>query len=92
MTQQFSEPAIAYNHIHDKALSQFFINAGSGYEEEKLLLGVAIKEIMEADGHLSNKRIILWLITALETSKDVVQNDVIRHALEIVVGYTEDDI
>ena len=42
--------------------------------------------------HLNNKAIILWLIQALESTDDVVTADVIRKTLEIVVGYTMDDI
>jgi hypothetical protein len=47
---------------------------------------------MASEGHLTNKAIILWLINALETTDDVVMADVIRKTLEIVVGYTMDDI
>ena len=48
--------------------------------------------ILQSEGHLNNKAIILWLIQALETTDDVVTADVIRKTLEIVVGYTMDDI
>jgi hypothetical protein len=55
-------------------------------------MSLAISSILESEGHLSNKAIILWLITALETTRDVVTADVIRKTLEIVVSYTMDDI
>ena len=55
-------------------------------------MSLAINRILQSEGHLNNKAIILWLIQALETTDDVVTADVIRKTLEIVVGYTMDDI
>ncbi|HDS6684826.1 TPA: hypothetical protein QHZ65_004669 [Klebsiella aerogenes] len=55
-------------------------------------MSLAIDSILSSDGHLSNKALILWLINALETTDNVVTADVIRKTLEIVVGYTMDDI
>ena len=74
-----------YAGLNDNALSEYFRNAGDR-------LSLAISSILESEGHLSNKAIILWLITALETTRDVVTADVIRKTLEIVVSYTMDDI
>lgn len=48
--------------------------------------------VLASEGHLSNKAIILWLIQTLESTNDVVQADVIRKTLEIVVGHTMDDL
>ena len=39
-----------------------------------------------------NKNIILSLIGSLESTVDVVQADVIRKTLEIVLRYTADDV
>ena len=41
---------------------------------------------------INNKNIILFLVQRLEVTEDVVLADVIRNTLEIVVGYTMDDI
>jgi hypothetical protein len=41
---------------------------------------------------LSNKELILQLIHALDVTSDPDACDIIRNALEIVVGYTRDDI
>jgi hypothetical protein len=59
---------------------------------ESAVMSLAINSILQSEGHLNNKAIILWLIQALETTDDVVTADVIRKTLEIVVGYTMDDI
>ena len=67
-------------------------DAGDRLIDESAVMSLAISSILESEGHLSNKAIILWLITALETTRDVVTADVIRKTLEIVVSYTMDDI
>lgn len=41
---------------------------------------------------LSNKELILQLIHALDVTTDHEARDIIRNTLEIVVGYTRDDI
>ncbi|MMZ71203.1 putative two-component-system connector protein AriR [compost metagenome] len=51
-----------------------------------------MRGVLASDGHVTNKGLILWLIHALESTSDVVRADVIRKTLEIVVGYTMDDI
>lgn len=50
-----------------------------------------IREIMRAGGHVSNKAIILCLIRELESTSDVVELDILRKTLEIVVGHTPGD-
>jgi len=40
---------------------------------------------------VTNKAIILHLINQLESTSDIVQLDVLRKTLELVVGYTPDD-
>ncbi|WP_264755521.1 biofilm development regulator YmgB/AriR family protein [Klebsiella pneumoniae] len=74
------------------ALSDYFRNAGDKLVDESAVMSLAINSILQSEGHLNNKAIILWLIQALETTDDVVTADVIRKTLEIVVGYTMDDI
>lgn len=74
------------------ALSDYFRNAGDKLVDESAVMSLAINSILQSEGHLNNKAIILWLIQALESTDDVVTADVIRKTLEIVVGYTMDDI
>ncbi|BEJ33841.1 two-component-system connector protein AriR [Citrobacter freundii] len=45
-----------------------------------------------AGDNVNNKNIILSLIGSLESTVDVVQADVIRKTLEIVLRYTADDV
>ncbi|MBS9765588.1 two-component-system connector protein AriR, partial [Pseudomonas mosselii] len=52
----------------------------------------AIRCIMLTGDNLSNKEIILQLIHALEITEEPEACDVIRNTLEIVVGFTRDDI
>ena len=79
-----------YARLQDTALSDYFRNAGDKLVDESAVMSLAINSILQSEGHLNNKAIILWLIQALETTDDVVTADVIRKTLEIVVGYTMD--
>jgi hypothetical protein len=76
----------------DSALSEYFRHAGDRFAEESAVFSTAVRCVLASEGHLSNKAIILWLIQTLEATHDVVQADVIRKTLEIVVGYTMDDL
>ena len=55
------------------------------------VLGAVIKELSAEGTHVSNKAMILKLIEKLETTTDVIQLDVYRQVLEVVVGMTPDD-
>ena len=92
MRQTIHQQPDIYAGLNDTALSEYFRNAGDRLIDESAVMSLAISSILESEGHLSNKAIILWLITALETTSDVVTADVIRKTLEIVVSYTMDDI
>ncbi|WP_297202507.1 biofilm development regulator YmgB/AriR family protein [uncultured Pluralibacter sp.] len=78
--------------ISDKNLASYFFNSGSRYEEEKLILGAAVRNILALNHTVTNKNLIVSLLTMLECSEDVVTSDIIRHTLEIVVQYTHDDM
>ena len=78
--------------IYARLQDDYFRNAGDKLVDESAVMSLAINSILQSEGHLNNKAIILWLIQALETTDDVVTADVIRKTLEIVVGYTMDDI
>ncbi|MTH46038.1 biofilm development regulator YmgB/AriR family protein [Intestinirhabdus alba] len=81
-----------YAALPNAAMSEYFRRAGDRLAEESALLESAIGSILASEGHINNKAIILWLIGALESTDDVVTADVIRKTLEIVVGYTMDDL
>ncbi|MEZ6877332.1 biofilm development regulator YmgB/AriR family protein [Enterobacter sp. KBR-315C3_2022] len=78
--------------LHDKGLAEFFLNAGKNLSDEAEVLGSAIRCIMLCGDNLSNKEIILQLIHALEITPEPEACDIIRNTLEIVVGFTRDDI
>lgn len=67
-----------YARLQDTALSDYFRNAGDKLVDESAVMSLAINSILQSEGHLNNKAIILWLIQALETTDDVVTADVIR--------------
>ena len=81
-----------YAVLPDTAMSEFFRNAGERLADESAILETAISHILATYGHITNKAIILWLVHELETTDNVVHADVLRKTLEIVVGYTMDDI
>ena len=55
-------------------------------------MGQAVTNVILAGDNVNNKNIILSLISSLESTVDVVQADVIRKTLEIVLRYTADDV
>lgn len=69
----------------------WFQGAGEKFTQESLALGGVIRELIAAGQLVNNKAIILKLIEKMETTSDVVQLDVYRQVLEIVVGMTPDD-
>lgn len=81
-----------YTALNDKALSSYFRSAGDMLTEETAVLGAAVRDIVSAGKIINNKSLILSLLEMLECTDDVVKSDVIRKTLEIVVGYTSDDI
>ena len=75
-----------YSALRDHSLSDHFRHSGEVLSEEAIVLGSAIRHILMRGESINNKNIILFLV------QDVVLADVIRNTLEIVVGYTMDDI
>lgn len=67
-----------YAGLQDTALSDYFRTAGDKLVDESAVMSLAINSILQSEGHLNNKAIILWLIQALESTDDVVTADVIR--------------
>ena len=81
-----------FDALHDKLLADHFIYAGAHLNDEVEVLGSAIRCILLTGDNLSNKEIILQLIHALEITQEPEACDVIRNTLEIVVGFTRDDV
>lgn len=77
--------------LSDKTLENFFSRSGETMAEETKLLGDVAQEMLEARMPLTNKNLIVCLIKSLECAEGVVQADIIRKTLEIVVSHTVDD-
>lgn len=92
MSQLMIDQAEQDQNLPDRALRDYFQNAGDMLAEEAAILGGVIRSILAYEGQISNKAIIQRLINLLENTEDVVQGDVIRKTLEIVVDHTLDDI
>lgn len=75
----------------ESEILSFFQAEGDVLAQETAVIGMVIREIATKGQHVSNKAIILKLIEKLETTSDVVQLDIYRQALEVVVGRTPDD-
>lgn len=76
----------------ESELLAHFINVDDLYTSEAEVLGAAIRHLLTAHGHVSNKAIILHLLGRLECTTDVVKQDILRQALELVVWRTPDDL
>lgn len=61
------------------------------FDSERQVIGAIARNIMVTQGYLTNKDIILRLISHLEVASDVVEQDILRNALELVLGVTPDD-
>lgn len=74
------------------AIADYFKLAGNSDSNEMEVFGQIIAEILQAGMPVSNKTIISSLIGRLEMESDVVQLDIYRHLLELVVNKTPDDL
>ena len=92
MKPNVSQHTQHFNALQDQALASYFRSAGSNLAVEAAVLGSAIRCIILSGDNLTNKQIIFQLIYALEQTSDPEAADVIRNTLEIVVGFTRDDI
>ncbi|WP_407655142.1 biofilm development regulator YmgB/AriR family protein [Enterobacter wuhouensis] len=92
MSKAMRQQTYNFEALHDKGLADHFLNAGNHLTDEAEVLGSAIRCIMLCGDNLSNKEVILQLIHALEITHEPEACDVIRNTLEIVVGFTRDDI
>ncbi|KAA6103826.1 biofilm development protein AriR [Pantoea dispersa] len=72
-------------------LADNFKQAVNSETNEMEVLGHLIAEILHSGMPVTNKAIIAALIGRLEQEADVVQLDVYRHLLELVVHQTPDD-
>ena len=75
----------------ESEILSYFQGGGEKYSHEVQVLGAVIKELSAEGIHVSNKAMILKLIEKLEPTTDVIQLEVYRQVLEVVVGMTPDD-
>lgn len=73
-------------------IADYFKNAGDLLSSESEVITVASQTLMARKGFVSNKDLIVYLLDKLESESNVVQLDIYRNALEIVVQRTPDDI
>lgn len=64
---------------------------GRTQQDEQQIIGLIVRDLIASRGFVTNKDIILRLIMQLELTKNVQEKDVLRCALERVVGATPDD-
>ena len=80
------------NHTTTEAeIIHHFRNGGNSLAAETEVLDAAIRDIVIQGRRVTSKAIILYLIAGLESTSDAAESDVLRNALEIVVGKTPDD-
>ncbi|KNC08652.1 hypothetical protein AC791_08015 [Klebsiella sp. RIT-PI-d] len=72
-------------------LHAYFLDTGDMYAAEQDVLDGVIMNLIADNVMLSNKAIILRLISKLENTADVVELDILRSCLEIVIGRQTDD-
>ena len=72
-------------------VADYFTQAHHNDINEMEVFGHLIAEILQAGMPVTNKAIISALISRLEQESDVIQLDIYRHLLEMVVNKTPDD-
>ncbi|WP_075182054.1 biofilm/acid-resistance regulator YmgB/AriR [Pantoea sp. 1.19] len=75
----------------DSSLLAYVQHAGGNNDPEVEVIGAIVKQVLAAQGYVSNKAVILSLIARLETTTDAALQELYRRALERVVGLTPDD-
>ncbi|MGP3592050.1 biofilm development regulator YmgB/AriR family protein [Vagococcus sp. WN89Y] len=76
----------------EEQLNAYFGSKAQAYEAEKKVLNDLMHNLRLKQPEVSNKHLILALISLLETEDDVVKLDIYRSALEMVVQKTPDDL
>ncbi|NIF23994.1 biofilm development regulator YmgB/AriR family protein [Candidatus Pantoea multigeneris] len=80
------------NITNEADIIQHFRSFGDALAAEAAVLDAVIRDIVIHGKNVTTKEIILYLIAELESTSDVVELDVLRSTLEIVVGKTPDDV
>lgn len=62
------------------------------FDAEQQVISEITFALQEAKTVVTNKDLILALIAQMETETDVIRNDILRNALEMIVHRTPDDI
>ena len=78
--------------MEDQQLFHYLSQTGGKYNDECIAIAGAAKILPSQGRPLTNKALIDSLLGMLTSCEDVVTCDIIRHALEIVVEFTGDDI
>lgn len=73
-------------------LAGIYAAAGTQFTTEKEVIARIYKQIAAQKMRVSHKDIIMALLEKLETERDVIQLDIYRQALEIVIQHTPADI
>lgn len=76
----------------ESKITDYFSHSGDLLKSESEVISAIMTELAASRQFVSNKAIILKLLEKLETETDIVQLDIYRHALEVVVQRTPDDI
>lgn len=78
--------------IFEMKLYAYLNNYDIRLSEEKLAIEKALRDLYLSNEHVDNKSIILKLLSFLSFADNVVEKDIIRNALEVVLLFTLDDI
>lgn len=73
-------------------LSDYFKAEIQHAESEVEMLGSVVIELLQSGKTVTNKAIITQILLRMESTRDVVALDGLRHVLETVVHQTEDDL
>ena len=78
--------------MEDERLFNYLANSGGKFCDESVAIEAAARSLLSQSRPVSNKNLIYSLLNMLSCSDDVVTSDIVRHAIEIVIEFTEDDL
>lgn len=82
---------IQHTSMTDFDIIHYFRNSGDDLAAENAVLEGIIRTIILQGEYVNSKTVILYLIAELKSTSDVIKLDILRNALEIIVGHTPDD-
>lgn len=82
---------IQHASITESDIIHYFRNSGDNLAAESAVVEEIIRTIALHGEYVDSKKVILHLIAELKRTTDAIHLDILRNALDVIVGRTPDD-